>query len=54
MTGPELRAIRDRLCMTQAELGAAVYRTANTVARYERDELPIPPEVAALVRQLDD
>ena len=54
MTGPELRAIRDRLCMTQAELSAAVYRTANTVARYERGLLPIPPEVAALAKALDD
>ena len=53
MTGPELRAARDRLCMTQAELGEAIGRAANSVARYERGERVIPAIVEKLVNALD-
>lgn len=41
MTGPELRALRQALCLTQLELGDALGIHSNTVARLERGELPI-------------
>ncbi len=41
MKGRDLRRIRNRLCLTQVELAAALGMTGNTVARMERDETPI-------------
>lgn len=43
MTGSELRKRRDRLGFSQAKLGAALGVSGNTVARWERDEMSIPP-----------
>jgi transcriptional regulator with XRE-family HTH domain len=53
MTGLDLRAIRERHCMTQAEFAEAIGRSANTVARYERGEMTIPAIVEKLVKALD-
>lgn len=53
MTPAELLAARERLCMTQRELAEAIGRHVNTVARYERGELDIPPIVEKLLRALE-
>ena len=42
MTNPELKALRTRLGLTQAELARAVGVAPNTLARWERGELGIP------------
>ena len=42
MTGRQLRRIRKRLGMSQRELAEALDLNKNTVARAERDEIPIP------------
>lgn len=52
MDGTELRGLRHRLELTQANLAAQVGVHANTLARYERDEITIPEPVARLVRML--
>ena len=41
MTGEELKRARDKLSMTQKELGEALGVHWNSVARMERDEFPI-------------
>jgi DNA-binding XRE family transcriptional regulator len=41
MKGPELKAARARLGMTQKELAEALGVHWNSVARMERDEFPI-------------
>lgn len=45
MTGAQLRAFRTEEGMTQAELADFVGVEANTIARWERDEAPIPKYV---------
>ncbi len=52
MDGTELRGLRHRLELTQANLAAQVGVHANTLARYERNEITIPEPVARLVRML--
>lgn len=42
MKGRELRRARKALGMTQRELAEALGLNKNTVARAERDEIPIP------------
>jgi transcriptional regulator with XRE-family HTH domain len=42
MDGPTLRAERRRRGLTQAELASALGVAANTVARWERGEMPTP------------
>ena len=42
MDGSELRSLRSRLGLTQAKLAQAVEVTPNTIARWERGEVPIP------------
>ena len=42
MANPELKALRTRLGLTQAELARAVGVAPNTLARWERGELDIP------------
>jgi transcriptional regulator with XRE-family HTH domain len=43
MTGKELRKRRKDLGFTQEQLAKKLEVTANTVARWERDEMKIPP-----------
>lgn len=42
MTGKELRNRRKELGFTQEQLAEKLKVTANTVARWERDEMKIP------------
>src|SRR5689334_18658683 len=50
MTGAVLRRLRDGLGLSQPGLAARLGVHWNTVARYERGELPIPEPVARLAR----
>jgi transcriptional regulator with XRE-family HTH domain len=52
MNPAELRAAREALHMTQKELGEAIGRHPNVIARYERGEMPIPPIVGMAVAGL--
>ena len=52
MTGEELRRIRKRLGWTQVQLADRVGVVANTVARWERNEVPIQEPAARLIRLL--
>lgn len=52
MKGRELRAIRKRLGWTQAELANAVGVAPNTIARWEREEIPIREPIARLIRAI--
>ena len=49
MTGAQLRRLRTRLHVTQAELAHRLGVHWNTLARWERDELPIRPPMARLL-----
>jgi transcriptional regulator with XRE-family HTH domain len=42
LTGTELRARRTKLGLTQSELAQKLEVSANTVARWERDEVGVP------------
>lgn len=53
MTGNELRKRRARMGLTQAQLAAHLGVDPNTVARWERGELPIRPIVRNLMQYLD-
>jgi transcriptional regulator with XRE-family HTH domain len=52
MQGRELRRLRKTLNMTQRELAEALDLNKNTVARAERDEIPIPRTTELAVRYL--
>jgi transcriptional regulator with XRE-family HTH domain len=52
MKGQELRAIRKRLKITQAKLAELLGVTANTVARWERDEMGIREPMARLIQTI--
>jgi len=52
MTGKQLKQLRQALKMTQRELGEALDLNKNTVARAERDELPIPRVTELAVKYL--
>jgi len=54
MTGKQLRATRRRLKWTQRQLAEAVGVRSNTIARYERGELPIAEPLARLVKMIAD
>jgi len=43
MSGKELKEKRNELNFTQEQLAKELQVTANTVARWERDEMKIPP-----------
>lgn len=43
MNGKNLKAKRNELDFTQEQLATELGVTANTVARWERDEMKIPP-----------
>lgn len=53
MTGSELRTYRLRLKLTQAELADKLGVTSNTVARWERDEMAIPPYLPLALKSLE-
>ena len=50
MKGKELRTIRDKLGWTQVEMAKALEVTANTVARWERNERSISAPIAKLIQ----
>gem|GEM_PF-556156 len=52
MTGEELKEFRTRLALTQAALAKEVGVTANTLARWERGESPVPEAADKLIRDL--
>jgi DNA-binding XRE family transcriptional regulator len=52
MTGQELRRARRQLQMTQKELAKELELHKNTVARMERDELPVVKTTELAVRFL--
>jgi transcriptional regulator with XRE-family HTH domain len=52
MKGRELRRLRKSLNMTQTELGEALDFAKNTVARAERDEIPIHRTTELAVKYL--
>lgn len=52
MTGPELRAVRQKLKLTQRGMADRLGVSWNTVARWERGEQRIPEPVARLARFL--
>jgi len=52
MKGQELRRLRKALKMTRRELGEALDLNKNTVARAERDEIPIPRVTEQAVKYL--
>ena len=54
MTPQELRSTRERLGFTQAQLAAELDVQPNTVARWERGELPISRVTEFAVRYLKD
>ena len=39
LTSSQLRALRERLGLTQAELAKQIGTTRNTIARWERDKM---------------
>jgi excisionase family DNA binding protein len=52
VTGKELRGIRKRLGLTQVALAEQLAVTPTTVARWERDEVPIRESMARLIQLL--
>ena len=53
MTKDELRAIRERMKLTQAELAEKLGVASNTVARWEQGKRPIPVLAERFVRVLE-
>jgi transcriptional regulator with XRE-family HTH domain len=53
MKGKTLRTIRKHLGLTQVKLAKAIGVTGNTVARWERGELPIREPMARLIQRLE-
>ena len=53
MNGKELRAIRERMKLTQVEFAELVGVTSNTVARWERDEMGIREPTTRLIQSID-
>jgi len=52
MNGKELRGVRKRLGWTQKQLAKEAAVTSNTVARWERDEVPIRESMARLLQSI--
>lgn len=52
LTGQEVRFLRGLLDMTQAELGAALGKDAQTVARWEKGKTEIPATEDVAIRQI--
>jgi DNA-binding XRE family transcriptional regulator len=53
MTGAQIKSLRKALGYTQARLAEEVGVTANTIARYEREELNPSPPVQKLLKLLE-
>jgi putative transcriptional regulator len=53
MNGAQIKELRKSLGYTQARLAEEVGLTANTIARYERDELKPSPPVLKLLKLLE-
>lgn len=53
MNGEKLRKVRDDLQLTQAQLAEKLGVSANTVARWERDEMAIPPYLELALKQIE-
>jgi len=52
VTGKELKRIRKRLGLKQTELADKIGVHWNSVARWERDEVPIRESMARLIRTI--
>jgi DNA-binding transcriptional regulator YiaG len=52
VTGNELKQIRKRLGLTQPELADRIGVHWNTLARWERDEVPIRESMSRLIRSI--
>ena len=52
MNGKELREIRKRIGSTQKQLAKEAAVTPNTIARWERDEVPIRESMARLLQSI--
>ncbi|HJT14811.1 MAG TPA: helix-turn-helix domain-containing protein [Dongiaceae bacterium] len=52
LTGQEVRFLRGLMDMTQAELGSALGKDAQTVARWEKGKTEIPPTEDIAIRQI--
>lgn len=53
MSGKELRKRRKDLGLTQEQLAERLEVTANTVARWERDEMKIPPFLGLAIETIE-
>jgi len=52
MRGEELKAIREQLKLTQLELAEVIGVTSNTIARWERGEVPIREPMSRLIQSV--
>jgi transcriptional regulator with XRE-family HTH domain len=52
MTGTQLKRIRAQLGWTQAQVAKELGVTSNSVARWERDEVPIREPIARLIHSI--
>lgn len=52
LTGQEVRFLRGLLDMTQSDLGSALGKDAQTVARWEKGKTEIPPTEDIAIRQI--
>lgn len=52
MKGKQLRSLRKRLGWTQIDMAKTLRTTANTVARWERDERSITEKTALLIQMV--
>ena len=53
MDGTELRALREKVGMTQEQLAKELGVAANTVARWERGERTIPPHLPLALKTIE-
>ena len=52
MTGREMQRVRKRLGLSRRELGDALALHWNSIARMERDELPVVKQTELAIRYL--